>query len=778
MKEHPKRKSEEARRANRTIRVRTMLVMGLLGVAAFAVLFGRLYYLQIIRHKDLQEQAVTQQTRSTVITASRGSITDRDGNVLAISATAETVFISPAEIKEHEEDQDADYIARGLSRILEIPEETIVEHMEKTSSQYEILKKKVDQDIADEIRRFINGEIDDEGEEIQPDKDGDYQRLYGIYMESDSKRHYPYGSLASQVIGFVNADNVGAYGLEAIFNDELTGSSGLVVTAKNAAGTDMLYQYEQYYDAENGNNLVTTIDSTVQYYLESGLKEMVEKYDAKNGASGIILNVNTGAVLAMASLPDYDLNDPWAIQDEKLLESLEGLEGDALTEAKGAAQLKQWRNKNVNDTYEPGSTFKILTLSAALEEGVVNMNTQFTCTGSISVPGWSQPINCSKRAGHGLQTLKVATGNSCNPAFITMGLKLGTTTYYQYMKDFGLMEATGIELNGEQTGIFASEEDFGKNVVSLAAYAFGQTCNVTPIALITAQAACVNGGYLRTPYLVEQILDDDGNIVFQHDSSTPVRQVISEDTSATVRECLEYVVSSGTGKNGQVAGYRIGGKTGTADKTGSKTASNPRGDVVVSFVCFAPADDPEIIMLLTMDTPSRNTGTYVSGGNMVAPTASKIMAEVLPELGIQPDYASTDLANADTTVPNVVGMTLEEAKERLNKSGFAYKTVGSGATVTDQTPVGGAIVPGTATIILYLGQEKPDALCTVPNVVGKTAEQANVALTNAGLILKVAGTTSSSSGNVLAISQSETAGSQVEAGTVVTVQFGDSSMLD
>ncbi len=778
MKEHPKRKSEEARRANRTIRVRTMLVMGLLGVAAFAVLFGRLYYLQIIRHKDLQEQAVTQQTRSTVITASRGSITDRDGNVLAISATAETVFISPAEIKEHEEDQDADYIARGLSRILEIPEETIVEHMEKTSSQYEILKKKVDQDIADEIRRFINGEIDDEGEEIQPDKDGDYQRLYGIYMESDSKRHYPYGSLASQVIGFVNADNVGAYGLEAIFNDELTGSSGLVVTAKNAAGTDMLYQYEQYYDAENGNNLVTTIDSTVQYYLESGLKEMVEKYDAKNGASGIILNVNTGAVLAMASLPDYDLNDPWAIQDEKLLESLEGLEGDALTEAKGAAQLKQWRNKNVNDTYEPGSTFKILTLSAALEEGVVNMNTQFTCTGSISVPGWSQPINCSKRAGHGLQTLKVATGNSCNPAFITMGLKLGTTTYYQYMKDFGLMEATGIELNGEQTGIFASEEDFGKNVVSLAAYAFGQTCNVTPIALITAQAACVNGGYLRTPYLVEQILDDDGNIVFQHDSSTPVRQVISEDTSATVRECLEYVVSSGTGKNGQVAGYRIGGKTGTADKTGSKTASNPRGDVVVSFVCFAPADDPEIIMLLTMDTPSRNTGTYVSGGNMVAPTASKIMAEVLPELGIQPDYASNDLVNADTTVPNVVGMTLEEAKERLSKSGFAYKTVGSGATVTDQTPVGGAIVPGTATIILYMGAEKPDDLCTVPNVVGKTAEQANVALTNAGLILKVAGTTSSSSGNVLAISQSETAGSQVAAGTVVTVQFGDSSMLD
>ena len=386
----PRRKTDAARRANQVIRSRTVLVMVILGVATFVVLFWKLYDLQINRHEEMQERAVNQQTRSAVISASRGTIYDSGGNVLAESATAELIFLSPLEIQAFVDDQedaieeaakeaeekgesytppevlDQSYIARGLSRILGLDEETILTKMEKTETQYQELVKKAEQDVADEVRRFINGEIDDEGEEIQPDKDGDYQRLYGIYMESDSKRHYPYGSLASQVIGFVNADNVGAYGLEAIFNDELTGSSGMVVTAKNAAGTDMLYQYEQYYDAENGNNLVTTIDSTVQYYLESGLKEMVEKYDAKNGASGIIQNVNTGAILAMASLPDYDLNDPWAIQDEKLLESLEGLEGDALTEAKGAAQLKQWRNKNVNDTYEPGSTFKILTLSASL----------------------------------------------------------------------------------------------------------------------------------------------------------------------------------------------------------------------------------------------------------------------------------------------------------------------------------------------------------------------------------------------------------------------------
>ena len=415
-------------------------------------------------------------------------------------------------------------------------------------------------------------------------------------------------------------------------------------------------------------------------FLESGLKEMVEKYDAANGASGLIMNVNTGAVLAMASLPDYDLNDPWAIQDEKLLESLEGLEGDALADAKGAAQNKQWRNKNVNDTYEPGSTFKILTLSAALEEGVVNMNTQFTCNGSIHVPGWSKAINCSKRAGHGLQTLKVATGNSCNPAFITMGLKLGTSTYYQYMKDFGLMEATGIELNGEQAGIFASEEDFGKNVVSLAAYAFGQTCNVTPIALITAQAACVNGGYLRTPYLVEQILDDDGNIVFQHDSSTPVRQVISEDTSATVRECLEYVVSSGTGKNGQVAGYRIGGKTGTAE-----TIPRKNGEYVVSFMGYAPADDPQIAIYVVVD---RVNASPQDDAKFATGIVRNVLTEVLPYLNIfmteeLSEKEIQELAEKQIEITNQYTQKPEDVEDQNNGDG-----TGDGQTGDDQTGSG------------------------------------------------------------------------------------------
>ena len=791
MANNPRRKSDAARRANQVIRSRTVLIMSLLGVVTFLALFWKLYDLQIRQHAELQEKAVAQQTASTVVTASRGTIYDSGGNVLAESATAELIFLSPLEIQAFVDDQedaieeaakeaeekgesytppevlDQSYIARGLSRILGLDEETILTKMEKTETQYQELVKKAEQDVADEVRRFINGEIDDEGNAVPEDQQ---RSLRGIFLRPNTKRYYRYGSLASNVLGFVNADNIGAYGLEAQYDSVLTGTAGLTVTAKNNYNQPLLFNYEQYYDAENGGNLVLTLDVNVQYYLEKGIESMVKKFDAKNGATGIVMDVNTGAIVAMASYPNYDPNDYSTVTDEKLLATLEGLtEGSKeYNEALGAAQLKQWRNKCYQDTYEPGSTFKPVTLATALEEGKVTMNTTFTCNGSIRVQGWNKPIYCSNHSGHGVQDLKTATSNSCNPAFITMGLKIGTQTYYQYLKSFGFMESTGVDLPAEVGGgIFASEKDFNSNVVSLASYSFGQTFNITPLQLIRAQAATINGGYLYTPYLVDQILDDDGNIISQHES-TPVRQVISEETSAKVRECLEYVVSSGTGRNGQVAGYRIGGKTGTADKTGT-------GDIVVSFMCFAPADDPQYIMLITMDTPSRTTGTYPSGGNMVAPTASQIMSEILPILGVEPDYTSQDLAAAETTVPNVVGKSLEDAKEKLTSIGFSVRTVGNGATVTDQTPVGGAIVPSNATIVLYLGAEKPDTPCTVPNVVGKSAAAANEAITNAGLIMKVTGATSSSSGNVYAISQDTSPGTQVKAGTVITVQMGSQS---
>ena len=821
MTDRPRRQSDAARRANQVIRGRTMLIMLLLGVASFTVLFWKLYDLQINRHDELKAEAVSQQTDSMVISASRGTIYDKNGEIMAISYSTETVLLDPGGVQDFVESQeqkiqdaaeeaaekgapytapevlDQAYIARGLSRILDVEEETILEHLENTANRYWEVKKKVDQDVADEVRRFINGEIDDEGNQLTTvDEDGNTvlistggrpTRLQGISLTPDTKRLYPFGSLAGNVIGFVNANNMGAYGLEASYDDVLSGSTGLTITPTNVNGTPLLFSGgEQMFDAENGSSLVLTLDTNVQYALEKGLESMLDKYDAANGGTGIVMDVNTGGIVAMASYPNYDPGDFSTIYTEGLQAELDAALAEiqqnrstyeteeaynqALANARATIQFKQWRNKCYQDTYEPGSTFKPITLATALEEGVVNMNTTFTCTGSIHVEGWGKPINCSKRAGHGTQTLKVATGNSCNPAFVTMGLKIGTEAYYRYLKSFGLMETTGIDLPAEAEGIFANEDSFNSNVVSLAAYSFGQTFNVTPLELIRAQAATINGGYLYTPYLVEQVLDDEGNILSQHET-TAVRQVISEETSAKVRECLEWVVSDGGGRNGQVTGYRIGGKTGTADKTGTK-------DVVVSFMCFAPADDPQYIMLLTMDTPSRTTGTAVFGGTMVAPVASQIMSEILPLLGVEPDYTAEELVGADTTVPNVVGQTREAAEDRLADLGFTFRTVGDGDTVTDQTPAGGAIVPGNASIILYLGQEKPDTPCTVPNVVGKSASEANKAITNAGLIMKVTGTTTASSGNVYAITQSLPAGTEVAAGTVVTVQFGDNSVLD
>ena len=821
MTDRPRRKSDAARRANQVIRGRTMLIMLLLGVASFTVLFWKLYDLQINRHDELKAEAVSQQTDSMVISASRGTIYDKNGEIMAISYSTETVLLDPGGVQDFVESQeqkiqdaaeeaaekgapytapevlDQAYIARGLSRILDVEEETILEHLENTANRYWKVKKKVDQDVADEVRRFINGEIDDEGNQLTTvDEDGNTvlistggrpTRLQGISLTPDTKRLYPFGSLAGNVIGFVNANNMGAYGLEASYDDVLSGSTGLTITPTNVNGTPLLFSGgEQMFDAENGSSLVLTLDTNVQYALEKGLESMLDKYDAANGGTGIVMDVNTGGIVAMASYPNYDPGDFSTIYTEGLQAELDAALAEiqqnrstyeteeaynqALANARATIQFKQWRNKCYQDTYEPGSTFKPITLATALEEGVVNMNTTFTCTGSIHVEGWGKAINCSKRAGHGTQTLKVATGNSCNPAFVTMGLKIGTEAYYRYLKSFGLMETTGIDLPAEAEGIFANEDSFNSNVVSLAAYSFGQTFNVTPLELIRAQAATINGGYLYTPYLVEQVLDDEGNILSQHET-TAVRQVISEETSAKVRECLEWVVSDGGGRNGQVTGYRIGGKTGTADKTGTK-------DVVVSFMCFAPADDPQYIMLLTMDTPSRTTGTAVFGGTMVAPVASQIMSEILPLLGVEPDYTAEELVGADTTVPNVVGQTREAAEDRLADLGFTFRTVGDGDTVTDQTPAGGAIVPGHASIILYLGQEKPDTPCTVPNVVGKSASEANKAITNAGLIMKVTGTTTASSGNVYAITQSLPAGTEVAAGTVVTVQFGDNSVLD
>ena len=749
-RQNPSRKDESIRRANRVIQSRTFVLMLIMGIGMFIVLFFKLYSLQITRHEELQSKAVSQQTRSSVVTANRGTIYDASGNILAISSTAETIFLSPKEINDALNDGEnpvawtKEILAGALAKILDISEEGILKKMARSDSMYEVLKYRVDEDIADQVRQYIND-----------------NKVKGVFLTTDAKRYYPYSDLAAQVIGFVGVDYTGLFGLEAEYDKELQGQSGLVVTAKANGQNDLLYEYSQYFDPENGDELQVTLEATVQYYLEKGMKDMCDAFSPANGATGIVMDVRNGGILAMASFPNYDLNDFTTVTDKTLLEQMARGELDE----KGAQQ-KQWRNKALNDTYEPGSTFKILTLSAALEEGLIDKTTSVNCSGAVNISGHT--IHCSNKAGHGLQTLQQTVGNSCNPAFISYGLKLGTEKFYQYMRSFGIMSPTGVDLGGEATGVFAADANFTQ--LDLACYAFGQNFTVTPLALITAQAACVNGGYLYTPHFAQQITDSNGNVIWQHDD-TPVRQVISEETSATVRECLEYVVASGTGKNGQVAGYRIGGKTGTADKGQS-------GDVVVSFLCFAPADDPQIMMLITMDTPSRSTGTYVSGGNMVAPYSSAIMAEILPYLGIEPSYSAEELMGVDTTVPNVIGMTVQEAKDRMKERGFTCKIEGDGEKITDQTPVGGAIIPGKSTVVLYAGAEKPDKMCTVPSLVGRTASEANTAATNAGLLIRFTGTTSSESNTVLVFSQELEAGTEVPAGTVITVRLGDTTVRD
>lgn len=740
------RKSEKVRRANRIIQNRTMILMAVLGVLVFLILVIKLFSLQILRHDELEAKALDQQTRSTEVAATRGTIYDRNGNIMAISATAETVFLSPLEMDRALSDKDnpvawtKDSVAQKLSEILEINKEGILKKMERTDSQYEVLKLRVEEDVADQIRTFIN----DEG-------------VVGVYMVTDAKRYYPYATLASQIIGFVGTDNYGLYGLEARYNDVLDGETGLVVSTKDPTGSDMLYGYEQYYKAQNGSDIVLTLDATVQYYVEKALSEMVTSTEAQ-GATGIVMDVETGAVLAMASSPTYDLNDPSAVYESRLASLVKDGQLDLAD-----AQLRQWRNRAINDTYEPGSTFKVLTLAAALEEGVIDENTTFDCTGSIHV--LDATIHCSNRAGHGHQTLEQTAGNSCNPAFITYGLRLGTEKFYRYMKDFGLVNGSGIDLEGEALGIFAPQETASE--LDLACYAFGQNFNTTPVALISAQAACINGGYLHTPYVVERVVDSEGNVLSSHDS-TPVRQVVSEETSAIVRRCLEYVVSSGTGRNGQVHGYRIGGKTGTADKGNT-------GEVVLSFMCFAPADDPKYIMLLTLDSP---TGEGRGGGGTVAPYASRIMGEILPYLGVEPSYSAEELLGSDTTVNYVIGMAVADAEEKLKSKGFSVKVVGDGDTVTDQTPEGGTVIPGKSRVILYAGSEKPDTLCTVPSLVGLSPSEANMAVSSAGLLLRFTGTTDSGSGSVRVINQSEAAGAQVEAGTVISVQLSDNGVTD
>lgn len=757
---------------NRMMLRRTLFLLSVCGAAAFVVLAARLYYLQIVRHDELEARAIAQQVRETTVSAPRGTIYDAKGEVLAMSAGVDTIYLSPAEIAQNNEDAGA--IAAGLAEILGLDYDAVYAKTQNTRSWYEVVARKVEEDVATAVREFK--------------EEGGYT---GIKLEADTKRYYPNGSLAAHVIGFVGTDNTGLGGIEAKYDKVLSGTNGYVMRSTTAAGTDMLYtSWEDYFDAVPGSDMVLTIDAGIQYYVEKHLAQAVEDYDIQNGATAICMEVDTGAILAMASLGSFDLNDYQTISGEAMAEIDAAASSDAeRAELIAAAQQLQWRNKAISDTYEPGSTFKIITLAMALEEGVVDMNSSFYCGGSTSVLGRNTPVRCWKSGGHGSQTLTQAVQHSCNVAFVNIGQRIGEERFYDYAEAFGFFErtgdssaqltgTTGIDLGGESGSIWWSEDVFcnPENLSQLAAASFGQTFNITPLQLITAVSACVNGGYLMQPYLVQSTTSPDGTVT-EHDS-TPVRQVISEETSAKVRRILEQVVgdsTEGTGRNAYVAGYRIGGKTGTSTKTTEEIAGNK--EYIVSFIGFAPADDPQIALLVLLDNPSSESGIYVSGGQMAAPVVGKMMADILPYLGLEPEYSDSELQTMDRAVPDVMGLSIAEAQSKLAESGLSCRVIGSGGAVTSQLPAANSVIASGSEVLLY-ADAAPTGGGSVPNLNGMTYSQAREALAAMGLFI---GSDSSvtDADNQLVSGQDIRAGTSAKAGTVITVTLyeNDEDML-
>ena len=791
-KEQKQANREQNQRANRTILRRTLVLMVLCGIVAFVPLIGTLYHLMITEHDYYNEKAIKNQTRSTNLTATRGVIYDANMNVLASSSTVETVFIDPNEIaeqmKQPENSNLLDQIAHGLGEILDVEPSFVYEQAADKQYRYKVIKRKISEELADEVRAFISE-----------------NSITGVYLETDLKRYYPNSSLAAQALGFVSSDNNGSEGLEAYYNEELSGTAGKVVTSKGNYGSEMLYTYEKYYDASDGSSLITTIDSTVQAYVEKNLQNAIDKYDIKNGAFCIVMDVNTGEIKAMATLGSYDPNNYLEIYDDTtaLLLENERAAALALPEASAAyeaaietykqdvaaARMAQWRNRCVSDGYEPGSTFKLITLASALDSGAVTLNDSFYCSGQEKFTGREQILNCWKSAGHGAQTTAQALGNSCNIAFGHIGLRMGGDTFYDYLKSFGIMEKTGVDLPGEASGLFYERKylndpaNYGTSY--LITSSFGQSFRITPMQLVRAVAAIVNGGYVLEPYIVSEVVDADGNTV-EKNEKTVLRQVISQQTSETMRTLMEQVVTEGTASAARTPGYRVGGKTGTSEKLDEYDENGQQvKDKIVSFVGVAPIDDPKYVVLVALDTPaySENSekytvhGMYISGGLMAAPTVRDIFLDILPYLGVEPDYGSEDIRGVNFTVPDVIGMDETEAGELLAEKTITYRVVGTGSVVTDQLPVAGSQVPGNSQIFLYMGAEKQATRVEVPDFIGCSVADVNYLASNAGLYVQAKGTDRTDV-YVLAAYQDIDPGTEVDRGTTITVEFSSTGASD
>ena len=799
------REQREARSKQQIFR-RTVVLMVLFGVVTFCVLGWKLWDVAIVHHEEYQQRQLQQSTRDVEVQSSRGTILDSNGNVLAMSATVYNLILSPldlingfdqADYKNEDGTPDEaaynaaiqarrDLITDKVCSVLELDRETVSKRMEYTWSQYEVLKRNIEGEQAEELQTFISE-----------------NRLgYSLILTPTTKRYYPFSNVAAHIVGFVN-DNGGAYGVEAAYEDVLAGTPGRVVTSRTGAGTEIYNSYSNYIDAQDGSNITLTIDTNIQRMAEQTLAAGIEKYDVQNGGICLVMDPKTGAILAMASAPSYDLNHYGTIYDETLNEqaaaqteknyqelksqdlkdedgnrlSDEQLRKQASSSAVSEALNKQWRSKVLNDTYEPGSTFKSVVLAAALEAGVISDSDTFYCPGYYVVNG--RRISCSKHEGHGSQTLAEAVQNSCNPAFMMIGQKLGAEAFYDYYEAFGLKEETGIDLPGEAKGQVWSRDFFtsAEGYLSLATASFGQRFTVSPLQLITAFSATINGGYLVQPHVVKSISDAQGTILEQT-KTTVIRQVVSEQTSRRAAEILESVVSEGTGRNAYVAGYRIGGKTGTAE-------TEVVDEEIVSFVGFAPADDPQVIVLLYFDSPKHaspkskygSTGYYISGGQMAAPLAGQLIADVLDYLGVERQYTEAEATAADVSVPKLTGYDLTTAQAALKRKNLTGRTVGSGDVVTGQIPAVGASIPGNSTVILYMGEEAPTDQVAVPDLRGLTYDQAKKKLNDLGLYMRASGV-SYYSATTKAQDQSYVSGELVDRGTVVPVRFADTSVTD
>lgn len=704
---------------------------------------GFMFYHTVINADELRRQAQSQQLSDVEVQAKRGNIYDAKMNILATSATVWQVVVRPTAFKATDKVNEREVAAAGLSELLGLTYEKVLSLCEKNVA-YQRVGSKIESDVTEKVRSFIN----------------EKGLSHCVELEETSKRYYPNDNLASTVLGFVGTDNNGLEGLEAQYDSELAGENGRIVSARDSVGGEMPFAYEKVIDAKPGNSVVTTLDEYIQYVAEKYLTQAVEQNGVKERGCCIVMDVNTGGVLAMATKNDFNPNDPFKISDQKKAKEIAAITDDkerskALTEA----QYAQWRNKCVSDTYEPGSVFKIITGSAAIEENAISLSDTYYCPGYIKIA--DRMIRCHKDGGHGTQTLAEAYMNSCNPAFITIGQKLGVSRFTAYRKAYGLENMTGIDLPGESSPIVHTASSMGP--VELASESFGQSFSITPIQFITAISAAVNGGYLYEPHVAKQIIDADGNIVKNYEKE-PKRQVISNETSKKICEFLEGVVSEGTGKNAYIAGFRIGGKTGTSEKLSS-------GGRIASFGAIAPSDKPQIAVLMLLDDPSV-ANPY--GGTLVAPMVGKILEEILPYLQVSPEYTEEEAAKLALKTPDVTGSKLSEAKAKIKESGLDVEVIGEGDTVKRQTPSNGQEIPKGGKVVLYTDNSAEKTKATVPDFNGMTVSEANSAAVNAGLNIKISGSTD----NSIAYNQSLAEDTEVDKGTIVTVEFRENVTVE